>query len=84
MCDFVREIFKCRICTVSFSLYNLGILLPFLPRWQLENKAMGISLDVNDPSSTTSTPFTMSTKEDLHQNPSVSAHRWGGLSNTIP
>lgn len=38
------------MCTVSFSLYNLEILLPFLLRWQLENKAAGISLEVCDPS----------------------------------
>lgn len=38
------------ICTVSFSLYNLKILLPFLLRWQLENNTSGISLDVRAPS----------------------------------
>ena len=39
-----------RVCTVSFSLYNVEILLPFLPRWQLENNAAGVSLDVRAPS----------------------------------
>lgn len=49
-CAFVCEVVRGRMCTVSFSLYNLEILLPFLLRWQLENKAAGISLEVCDPS----------------------------------
>ena len=82
-CDCVCEVIRCRICTVSFSLYDLEILLPFLLRWQLESKAAGISR-CSRPQPHYRTASTRSAEEPLCLNPPAPAHRWGGPSHNVP